>query len=596
MDLVEAFKDIPFADATVKAVVARGAAGAVNAAAVRSKERRKVKQSEADIRRRLEEAFAVHAGEVARWSQGHKPPETPAPLDVDDSTVPLDVTEMPRSYTTSGRSTRTLAEDDLLTAGMPLVLTGDPGAGKTTTVKRLCRALLTQPPSSDEDTATYPLLIECRAHDWSKHDLVDLLCDATGFPATEGKRFTALAQYLDDTRAFVFVDGLDEVAYKRGSREIRDRLLNDLRALGNMAQQTHLLVTCRSGSAPDLDNYQTVELCPLTPEQIEQVVRARLGDDTDAFLGQLHDSPILDAATRPLLLSQVITVFQDGNGEMPTMPVNLYSRMVRLLLEDWDRQRRVRRPSTYARFGPDDKKSFLSELSYHLILGGSIRFTTDDLIDVYEKIRQKWELPQNEARRVAKEIETHTGLVVQSGTEWEFSHLSLQEYLCAEHIAKLNDNKLLASYFDAHPEPVAVAAALASEPDAWIANFVMDKPAFQNKQSVRTFVRRLGKERPRFTVSVDLGHAVLRLMMVIADVDIEEFRDLSKIPAVRQSVAKAVVLYEHAKAPNAVSLRPKGPFTDGKRRPKPGQVLRPLWYMMLPDTPPALPQAAGDTG
>lgn len=567
-----------------KSVLARGTSIAVGAASATYWKGKSKKEVERELRLRVERAWDAHLRFVSSWAEVHKPLDTPKPLSVETSTIPLDLTDMPRRYTTEGSSQRVLAEGDLLSLGLPLLLTGDPGAGKTTTVKRLCRRMMTQEPTDPADTACYPVLIECRSHDWSKVDLVDLLSDATGFPETDGDRLAAVASFLNETGAFVFVDGLDEVSYRPGMQDRRSRLEQHVRALAHHLGRGRVLVSCRSGSAPDLDNYQTLELCPLTNDQVARVAHARLGDASTAFLQQLSASPIHDIATRPLLLSQVIVVFERRGGKMPNRPALLYSKMVKLLLEEWDETRRVSRHSKYAAFGPEEKMQFLSELSFQLTVNGSIRFSTEDLAATYENVCEKWDLPPKEAVRVAREIETHNGLIVTSGDMYEFSHLSLQEYLCAEYMVKLLDHKRIGEYLDQYPEPVAVAVALASEPTAWLTQVVMRKGAFQRKRSVRAFVHRLGRERPAFGTHLDLGHAVLRLMYGMDDEDTSAFTELAGIAAVRRSVSEAVLQYDRRRAAAGVTLRYDGPKEAGRAyTPKNGTVPEALWKLMVPD-------------
>jgi len=269
---------------------------------------------------------------------------------------------------------------------------------------------------------------------------------------------------------------------------------------------------------------------------------------------------------------------------MPNRPAVLYRKLIRLLLEEWDEKRQVARPSKYAAFGPDEKMDFLSALSYRLTINGSIRFATDDLVAIYEDICGRFSLPPKEARKVATEIETHNGLIVASGDMYEFSHLSLQEYLCADHMVRVPNAKRLGQYLDRYPEPVAVAVAISSEPTTWLTQVVNRKEAFQRKDAVRAFVHRLGREQPGFSVHIDLGHSMLRLMFSIADDDVSAFAPLGKIPAVRQSLAEAVQDYDLSRASGGLSFRYVGAKDAGRAyTPAHGRISHMLCELMLPD-------------
>ena len=112
--------------------------------------------------------------------------------------------------------------------------------------------------------------------------------------------------------------------------------------------------------------------------------------------------------------------------------------MIHLLLKEWDAERGIRRASKYSGFDADKKAEFLSAIAYYLTYG--IRgktFSEEDLIGAYENVYKPFNLPKGEAAEVAREIESHTGIIMagQKG-RYEFCHLSLQEYLAANYIVR----------------------------------------------------------------------------------------------------------------------------------------------------------------
>ena len=70
-------------------------------------------------------------------------------------------------------------------------------------------------------------------------------------------------------------------------------------------------------------------------------------------------------------------------------------------------------------------------------------------------------------------METHTGIIVATGFErFEFAHLSIQEFLCANYISRSPYPDLLKSYLSDYPAPVAVACALSSNPSLFFAEMI----------------------------------------------------------------------------------------------------------------------------
>ena len=106
--------------------------------------------------------------------------------------------------------------------------------------------------------------------------------------------------------------------------------------------------------------------------------------------------------------------------------------------------------------------SHLSHLSYHITYKtGSRRFSHQDLVDAYKKICETFQLPPGEANQVADELESHTGLIIYSGFEqYEFSHPSIQEYLCAYYLMRDPDCENMIEYLIEYLAPVAVATAM----------------------------------------------------------------------------------------------------------------------------------------
>ena len=181
------------------------------------------------------------------------------------------------------------------------------------------------------------------------------------------------------------------------------------------------------------------EIKPLNDEQIAIFADRWLGPEHGAiFVSQLNKSPFLDTAIRPLTLAHLCVIY-DRIKRIPEQPKTIYRKIVRLLLEEWDEQRTVVRESAYANFDNDKKAEFLANLAYDLTSKlKTSTFDREGLITCYRDIHENFGLPASDATKVVDELETHTGLFLQSGRDrFEFSHKSLQEFLTAEFIVKL---------------------------------------------------------------------------------------------------------------------------------------------------------------
>ena len=470
------------------------------------------------------------------------------PRATSDLTVGLRAVDLPRRYSLGDEDIDELDEMQLLVASRFVALLGDPGAGKTTTVKRLIRTLLTRPPRGIEDDIAFPVLIVCREHDWEHTEIADAIADCLGvaddaFLKSSGvtaTRSTIAVELLDDRRVAVFVDGLDEIPGRA-----RLKVEHEILKLSRQIQSARILVTCRSGDYRHLERFEPVELVPLDGAQIRAVAAAWLGKgQAQGFIEALTGTPAEELAPRPLFLASLLTVFENSGGALPHQMTALYRRIVFLALRDWDLERGVSRISEYASFLVDEKHEFLSTLSFMLTIDRKlVRFSREDLESIYRQIAPRFGLPPGEAEQVAAEIEAYTGLIVQVGDRYEFSHLSLQEYLCAYCMVRAPIGARTTEYLTSYPAPVAIAAVLSSDPSEWLADLVLRADSLGGATASSSLLHRLNRERPRFETNRRLGHAIIRLAVGSNASAHRVLWALFELHAVRESVTLASADY-----------------------------------------------------
>src|SRR3569832_138896 len=242
-----------------------------------------------------------------------------------------------------------------------------------------------------------------------------------------------LVTLLDSLNAVVLIDGLDEIS----APALQQEAIADLRMLTTRLKQSKVLLTCRSGDFRySFDGTSIFEIAPLSEDQVRQFVTRWLPSPQEAaaLLKQLFDSPFADTAMRPLSLAHLCAIYE-RMGKIPDEPKSVYRKVVNLLIEEWDAQRSVRRTTQYSRFTVDRKFDFLCVLAYELTTDGALRFDATQLELTYRRICVRSGLPAGEAKLVARELESHTGLLIETGyQQYEFAHKSIQEYLTAESL------------------------------------------------------------------------------------------------------------------------------------------------------------------
>jgi hypothetical protein len=498
---------------------------------------------------RLDAAIAEHQREVKSWSEEISFKDLLRPKATSEVFVPLDIYLLPRRQRFSDfeelRSAplSSIFKDSAVTH---LVILGQPGAGKTTAIKHMCQQMLTGPdvfPSQD-----FPLLIRLRDLNNAKAtsgNLQDLLIERIqsildiplSFPADlesedasetrRSLRERAIVQILETLHPLILLDGLDEVSHKAK----RDSIIGGVRRLAIQLEKARIILTARTGEFTyHIEKMTTYEIAPLSPNQIQQFAACWLGPtDAESFLKQVSKSPFADTAIKPLTLAHMCAIFERVH-KIPEKPKSVYKKIVTLLLEDWDQQRSVQRLSAYSDFEVDRKADFLSDLAHNLTTSNKTStFTRFDLLESYRQVSVNYGLRDSEAQAVVNELETHTGLVVQSGADlFEFSHKSLQEYLTAVFIVGLPSIPRSMIDLQLMPNELAIATALSSRPSKYFYSLVIQhfstvKLSFH---FVRTFINRMLIERPDFDVTPEVGLAILCLYSQYLRASIEEASQL----------------------------------------------------------------------
>ena len=328
-----------------------------------------------------------------------------------------------------------------------------------------------------------------------------------------------IPEILDQTGAILMIDGLDEISFIH-----RGQVLANLDRFSQHLVNTKIIATCRVGDYNDtakLSGFTLSEMCPLSVDQIKQIATLWLpGRASERFLEKLYSCPYSVIANRPLFLCHLLVLFENTR-DLPARPAGVYRKIVRLLLEDWDEKRQVTRISRYSGFDPDAKLAFLAALAYELTYSeGTTTFERSRFMRCYLRLNQRFGLPSGEAEAVAAELETHTGIFVESGSDrYEFSHLSIQEYLAGYYLARGLTIVELIKHISQYPAPVAVAVTLASYPGDLLGRILQARNndgrsfvSLLDPQQLASFAYRLVSERPGLGHSEILGEGILRIL------------------------------------------------------------------------------------
>jgi hypothetical protein len=488
---------------------------------------------------KVSDALHDHVTEVCNWASMVQFFGMPTPQPTEEVTIALDIDTEPRRFQTASGKRTIKHEKDLLLQPYHILLLGEAGSGKTTTLKRITIALLKEEPAGENDIFQCPLVIRLREL-YEGESLFSRIADLFGLSIQshetvarklvrdpEGKVLevetrhtemrigddkveTVIPKFLNQAKVLLLLDGLDEL---RGPH--KTKLEDEIVALGRCLTTSKIIVSCRSGDyLAQMEGFAVFEICPLNQKKILLINKKWLGPKNAEFLRCLQTLPYFDVGDRPLLLTQLLLIYK-RYGYLPEQPTQIYQKLVNLLLEQWDAERGVKRDSKYAGFTPAKKAEFLAALAYLLTYSlQKTMFSEEDLVKAYGMICDRFKLPPDEATQVAHEIQTHTGIIILGPRDiYEFSHLSLQEYLAADYIVRSPLDPHITRYLSRYSAPLAIAMALSSHPSNWFASLVLnfgDLKAFDDA-SMASFLSRMLVERPSFEVYEPMGLAVLGL-------------------------------------------------------------------------------------
>jgi formylglycine-generating enzyme required for sulfatase activity len=364
-----------------------------------------------------------------------------------------------------------------------LALVGDPGTGKTTFAHHLAHSLADRDftrlpgwPESERDTL--PILVTLRdlarwlsdlsanTHQEAVPRLIwDFICHDLG-QRNVGFAETVLEQALDDGRAFVIFDGLDEIP--QGT--LLDLIKPSLITFAGRYSRSRSLITCRILSYKQKpwklpkNQFPDFELDLFNEDKINRFIKAwyeEVGDkwklpvaqarQLEAKLKQAVRRPDLwRLAPNPMLLT-VMALVHTHLGELPEARALLYSEAVDVLLWRWEQQKEggaSRLLNLLREAGRDrgDLITLLEKLAFEAHAGSLASEDSDAVAGIGEltllkglqKLHSKKSLDWS--ARVVETLKLRAGLLIEREPGiFTFPHRTFQEYLAGAHLTRLRN-------------------------------------------------------------------------------------------------------------------------------------------------------------
>lgn len=327
------------------------------------------------------------------------------------------------------------------------LLLGGAGAGKSTLVRQLARqeaqqggraALLVNLASLAATTRSRGDSLRSLMQYWAERRL-SALAAASRPPAVQS--LVAVSQrWLRDGRAFLILDGLDEVAHSD-----RDALLVDLREIVTAAPCA-VLLTSRYGFEQDFPELarETLELLPLRPQDARDYLAHHIGAEKGLKLWDSlqRDSTMRNLVGNPFFLELVTFVFECEQYTLPAGLPLVFDVAVNKLLT-----MPLAKPGSAAKelvptlaeleVSLEEMRRVAAEAAWHLFVDGAVREVDEEqlmkallnALEAHVPVRRR-----PGSKDVLPFLLGHR-LLNQRGENYQFLHLSVQEFLAACHLA-----------------------------------------------------------------------------------------------------------------------------------------------------------------
>ncbi len=342
------------------------------------------------------------------------------------------------------------------------VILGAPGSGKTTLMSYFAVMLAERQPQFlglDPETDWLPILIRMR--DLARHPDKSILEYARIFAektmAVKTLPTGFFEHWLEDGRALILLDGLDEVAEEGKRYDVVRRIEN---FLGQFERNRAIITSRPAGYRRDFfrtEEFPHYQMQSFNDEKISAFINnwydSRFKDKVEAerrkesLQKALDDNDRIKLLARNPLLLTIIALIHRYQAVLPKERHRLYDKAVETLLISWDANKELSSDGRLKYLGLDDLSRLMELLAYWVHTQGNVgNGEGGTLIDKDELISQlsreikglkQVQLYQakEEAERFVDLIRERTGLLNEQGQDcYAFVHKTFQEYLSAEEI------------------------------------------------------------------------------------------------------------------------------------------------------------------
>ncbi|MDD5226083.1 MAG: NACHT domain-containing protein [Candidatus Omnitrophica bacterium] len=241
---------------------------------------------------------------------------------------------------------------------------------------------------------------------------------------------------------FLFMDGYDELS-SAAERKHFDAFLE---AIGGEENISYILTSRKRIDFVSLREKKVDEwdIADFNMSQIRNFFKKWLHEKCGLVLEALQDHNLINQLPHtPLTMTLVAIIFDaDNNVELPSNLSELYKMFTDLLIGRWSLDRTA---SNF--YQANDKETYLTEVALFLHEHNRIACSREEIIKTFHKTDETLGRPTDHAN-MFHELTVNTNLLLENDKgEFEFRHLSFQEFFVANDYLNRNKSKFLLEKF-----------------------------------------------------------------------------------------------------------------------------------------------------
>jgi hypothetical protein len=339
-----------------------------------------------------------------------------------------------------------------------LMILGAPGAGKSTFLRRIGLEAL-KGRKGRYRPECIPVFVELKRFITGEVNLEAVIIDeleTCRFPSAQ----KSVSKLLEQGKLLILLDGLDEVPTAQMNKAI-----GQIQDFVDRYDKNRFIASCRTAAyRSSFRRFSDVEMSSFDDEQIKQFIFNWFQTQQDRQMGtaqrcwdllqQPDYAATKELAQTPLLLTFLCLVFDDSQ----TFPKNravLYGEALDVLLKKWAAEKRIQRDPIYQDLTVALEEIMLAEIAYTNFLADRLFFSQREVVEQIKTfLASNLNAPRHlDGEQVLQAIQIQQGIVIERAQGvLSFSHLTLQEYLTARHIADndLSSNLLVGQLLKEH--------------------------------------------------------------------------------------------------------------------------------------------------